>query len=86
MTNNEKILLLKKEHNLKNLEVAELIGSGLNTVKNWFKDPTANGSRTAPDHAVRCLIYGLHLRKLGVDPLSVERHTLGDDLRARESA
>ena len=84
-TNNEQIKAMRSDFGLTIVEIAALIGSQVNTVKNWVKDPQANGYRPAPDHAVRCLAYALHLRTLGVDPLAVEIHTSGNGPQAHES-
>ena len=84
-TNNHRIKAMRSDFGMTNIEIAALIGSQVNTVKNWTKDPQANGYRPAPDHAVRCLEYALHLRTLGVDPLEVEIHTSDGGHQVHES-
>lgn len=72
LTNNQIMKSMRSEHKMSNIELAGLIGAQVNTVKNWLKDPQSNGFRPAPDHAIRCLIYALHLRELGVDPVKLK--------------
>lgn len=77
MNSNQKIRLLKDQNNLTVPELAELIGAKFNTVRNWFKSSDSPAFKKAPDYALSCLVYALHLKSIGVDP--VELRTRGLD-------
>ncbi len=85
MNSNDIIRKLKSDYKLRVKDIAELIGTSENTVRNWLGDPAKGRYRVAPDMAAICLSYALHLRKLGFDPLEPETPTSDDDPLDRES-
>lgn len=85
MNTNDIIRNLKSEYRLRVKDIAQLIGTSENTVRNWLGDPEKGRYRVAPDMAAICLMYALQLRKLGFDPLEPETPTSDDGPPDHES-
>ena len=71
MDSNELLRKLKDDNFLTVPEIAELMGAKFNTVRCWFKSPESTGYNVAPDYALSCLVYALHLKSIGVDPVEL---------------
>ena len=71
MDNNQLLRQLKDDNFLTVPEIAELMGAKFNTVRCWFKSPESTAYRVTPDYALSCLVYALHLKRIGVDPVEL---------------
>ena len=60
LEHNKRLMAIKKEHKLKTLEIAELIGAPFDTVKSWLKK--ANPPK-CPPYAVELLEIKLSKRR-----------------------
>jgi len=61
LEHNKRLMAIKKEHRLKTLEIAELIGAPFDTVKSWLKK--ANPPK-CPPYAVELLEIKVSKRRL----------------------
>lgn len=85
MDNNQLLRQLKDDNFLTVPEIAELMGAKFNTVRNWFKSSDSPAFKKAPDYALSCLVYALHLKSIGVDPVETRKRARSYSLSDHES-